>query len=117
MHAVLSGASAGVLQLQLTLKSSPFLSTPKAYFHSPPQKPKKSFLSSLGTEVKILAALGVAVLSYYFYDEYKKVAGDKRPSGHERKGESNLLIERPPETKIARSVSYLKILLVKMIFY
>lgn len=94
---------AGVLSRPLP--SSQLCLTQKLFFHPTPEKPKKTFFESFKFEIQLFAAFGVAVISYYFYEEYKKISDSERPSALERKGEPNILQERPPQTNVAKSVS------------
>ncbi|KAF2359011.1 Glutaredoxin [Trinorchestia longiramus] len=79
--------------------------THRAYFHpaSKTDKPKKSFFKRLSFEVKLAAGFGLAIISYYLYDEYQK-RPQKQKIAIERRGESHFLKDKPQETRIAKSI-------------
>lgn len=77
-----------------------------ANFHTevPSPKPPTKFFTK---EIKIAFGLGLALASYFIYDDYKKTfrSNTNKQTGEDLSGDSLFLKERPPEHTLARSIN------------
>ncbi|KAA0192305.1 hypothetical protein HAZT_HAZT001440 [Hyalella azteca] len=82
--------------------------TQQAQFHSHQNYDKshkeQTFFQRNRSEIKLAMGCSIALLILYSYVKYYELSNNQINSVHERVGESNILKERPKETKIAKSV-------------